>query len=183
MDARRFQGKTVETLILSPDDAIKKTDGDREGQFTEEEKKDLFQRLRENYPDVRREEIENSIQRFDQWKVRGVVLYCSSKSNSLWDVTAVAGFLIVGVDTWLSNRRFVRRAGHGLLAGIATSTDFRRRGVASSMMAAFIRRLRAANVRHMIYGGCGPEGNASRNVARSVGANIEVRHFTMRRRV
>jgi hypothetical protein len=80
-------------------EAIKKTEGDREGQFSEEEKKDLFVRLRENYPDVPKEDIQASIGKFDKWKVRGVVLYYSSKSNSLWELTPVAGFLIVLINT------------------------------------------------------------------------------------
>ena len=80
-------------------EAIQKTEGEKSGQFTEQDKKDLFERLRENYPDVAKEEIENSIQKFDQWKVRGVVLYYSSKANSLWELTSVAQFLIVLINT------------------------------------------------------------------------------------
>jgi hypothetical protein len=80
-------------------EAIKKTEGDREGQFTEDEKRDLFARLRENYPNVSDEDIKASIEKFDQWKVRGVVLYHSSKSNSLWELTPVAGILIVLINT------------------------------------------------------------------------------------
>ena len=80
-------------------EAIKKTEGDREGQFTDEEKNDLFTRLRENYPNVSKQDIETSIDKFDQWKVRGVVLYYNSKSNCLWELTAVAGILIVLINT------------------------------------------------------------------------------------
>ena len=93
----------------------------------------------------------------------------------------IAGFIIGGSGITMVNRRFVRRPGHGLLASIATVEDFRRMGVASAIMVAFVRSLRQAGIRTMLYGGCGPEGNASRNVARSAGAVIEVRHFNMHR--
>jgi hypothetical protein len=80
-------------------EAIQNTEGEKVGQFSEQDKADLFIRLRENYPDVAKEEIENSIQKFDQWKVRGVVLYYSSQANSLWELTSVAQFLIVLINT------------------------------------------------------------------------------------
>lgn len=79
--------------------AIRKTEGDRSGQFTEEEKTELYKRLRDNYPDVPKEEIESSIQKFDMLKVRGVVLYYSSKASCLWELTSVGGFLIVLINT------------------------------------------------------------------------------------
>lgn len=79
--------------------AIRETEGERLGQFSEDEKNDLFIRLRENYPDVPKEEIENSIEKFNLWKVRGVVLYYSSKANCLWELTSVGGFLIVLINT------------------------------------------------------------------------------------
>ena len=86
--------------------AIRNTEGSREGQFSEDEKKQLFGRLRDNYPDVSDEEIDASIQKFDQWKVRGVVLYYSSKANTLWELTSIAGFLIVLINT---EHEFYRR--------------------------------------------------------------------------
>jgi len=92
---------------------------------------------------------------------------------------APAAFIIGGVNTTMSNRRFVRRNGWGLLAGIATVEEYRRMGLASAIMVQFVRHLQCEGVRYMLYGGCGPEGTASRQVARSVGATTEVRHFCM----
>ena len=80
-------------------DAILVTEGERPGQFNEEEKRDLFIRLRANYPNVLKEEIETSIQNFDNWRVRGVVLYYGSQANCLWELTSVGGFLIVLINT------------------------------------------------------------------------------------
>lgn len=92
---------------------------------------------------------------------------------------APAAFVIGGVNTAMSNRRFVRRDGWGLLAGIATVEEFRRMGLASTIMVQFVRHLQRSGMRYMLYGGCGPEGMPSRQVARSVGAATEVRHFCM----
>ena len=80
-------------------EAIQNTEGEKSGQFSEQDKADLFERLRENFPDVEKAEIETSIEKFDKWKVRGAVLYYSSKSNSLWEITSVAQFLIVLINT------------------------------------------------------------------------------------
>lgn len=80
-------------------EAILKDKGEKPSQFSEEEKKELFKRLRENFPDVDKAEIEASIKKFDQWRVRGVVLYFSSKANSLWELTTAGQFLIVLINT------------------------------------------------------------------------------------
>jgi hypothetical protein len=80
-------------------EAILKDKGEKQSQFSEEEKKELFKRLRDNYPDVDKQEIEASIEKFDQWRVRGVVLYFSSKGNSLWELTTAGQFLIVLINT------------------------------------------------------------------------------------
>jgi hypothetical protein len=55
--------------------------------------------LREKFPGVPKEDIEQSIVKFDSWQVHGVVLYYSSSSSSLWEITAIAGFLIVLINT------------------------------------------------------------------------------------
>ncbi len=89
----------------------------------------------------------------------------------------VAGFIIGGIDTTMQNGRFVRCEGYGLLGSIATSEEFRKMGVASTIMCEFVKLLKERGINHMLYGGCGPEGNASRRVAQSVGAVQEVRHF------
>ena len=93
----------------------------------------------------------------------------------------VAGFIIGGPHTTMRNSRFVRCEGYGLLEFIATREEFRKMGVASTIMCEFVKLLKERGISHMLYGGCGPEGNASRRVAQSVGARHEVRHFNFTR--
>ena len=60
---------------------------------------ELKKRLKENYPDVPEGDIERSIDKYDQWKVRGIVLYNKSSSNALWEITLFcAGFLIILIN-------------------------------------------------------------------------------------
>lgn len=82
------------------------TDGSRTGQFSPEQRKALETRLSEKYPNVSQSEINEAVQRFDDRKVRGCVLYCASESDSLWSLTSVYDFLIVLVNT---NHEFYQR--------------------------------------------------------------------------
>lgn len=78
----------------------------RTSQFTEEQHLALENRLAEKYPSVSREEIRQAIQRFDERRVRGCVLYCASESEALWSVTTVFDFLIILINT---NHGFYQR--------------------------------------------------------------------------
>jgi hypothetical protein len=75
------------------------TDGTRPTQFTTEEKRQLFESLKARFPSLAEEAISGAIDRFDKFKVRGVLLYSPSDGDFLWSLTSVAGFLVILVNT------------------------------------------------------------------------------------
>lgn len=81
------------------DIVIKDVDGERGSLFTKEEKEILFNRLKEKYPDVLEDHIYRAIDKYDQAKVRGCVLYSHSEGSHLWSYTHVANFLVVVINT------------------------------------------------------------------------------------
>lgn len=87
-------GATIETIQAS-----KKTDGKRVSQFFPQQKEDLLKRLQEKYPGVSGEEIKQAIKNFDDWRVKGCILYCASEANTLWSITSVFGFLVILINT------------------------------------------------------------------------------------
>lgn len=80
-------------------DATKTTDGTRSTQFTDEVRRLLFARLTEKYPAIDVAQVERSINRFDQSRVRGCLLYHASDDQALWSMTEVYGFLIILINT------------------------------------------------------------------------------------
>lgn len=109
---------------------------------------------------------------------RGVIAMVLEKDHQ-W-----AGFMMGLVHGATKNGRYIRRGDCGLLASIATAEAFRRMGIASAIVCAFIDLLRqetSPRVRYLLYGGCGPPGDPSRGVAESVGARHEVRHWAFSR--
>ena len=111
-------GGSVQTDIV-----IKDVDGERESQFSEEDKNALFDRLKERYKDVPDDHIINAIRKYDDAKVRGCILYSHSDGLHLWSFTHVANFLIVVINT---NHAFYQKIiaplramkNEGALAGI-----------------------------------------------------------------
>ncbi len=75
------------------------TDGTRPGQFPNEQKRLLTERLVEKFPGIPEEQIANSIKRFDESRVRGCILYHASEDQALWSMTEVYGFLIILINT------------------------------------------------------------------------------------
>jgi hypothetical protein len=80
-------------------EATRTTDGTRMSQFSEEARRGLFERLTEKYPTIPPEQIELSIKRFDESRVRGCMLYHASEDQSLWSMARVHGFLIILINT------------------------------------------------------------------------------------
>ena len=75
------------------------TDGTRPSQFKDEQKRSLLERLTAKYPAIPQQQIEQSVKRFDESRVRGCILYHASEDQSLWSMTDVYGFLIIVVNT------------------------------------------------------------------------------------
>jgi hypothetical protein len=81
------------------DEATKTTDGVRPNQFTDEQLRLLQARLIEKYPAIEVSQIERSIKRYDESRVRGCLLYHASEDQALWSMTEVYGFLIILINT------------------------------------------------------------------------------------
>src|SRR5262249_35751507 len=75
------------------------TDGTRSSQFKDQEKRTLFERLVAKFPTIPSQQIEQSIKRFDDSRVRGCILYHASEDQSLWSMTDVYQFLIILINT------------------------------------------------------------------------------------
>jgi hypothetical protein len=75
------------------------TDGTRPTLFTDEQKRLLMERLVTKFPTIPQLQIEHSIGRFDESRVRGCVLYHASDDQALWSMTEVYGFLIILINT------------------------------------------------------------------------------------
>lgn len=78
---------------------IKDTDGERAGQFSEEQKSQLLSRLTQRYPTVSEEAIMVAINNYDKARVRGCVLYAESESDQFWSFSTVFDFLIITINT------------------------------------------------------------------------------------
>ena len=74
-------------------------DGKRKGQFTEDDKKLLFKRLKERFPEIPDEEIWRAIELYDKALLRACVLYAPSESEKLWSITNIQSFLIILINT------------------------------------------------------------------------------------
>jgi hypothetical protein len=96
----------IPTSTATTTNASLTTDGSRSGQFTDDEKTALENRLVEKFSHVPREDIIKAVKQFDERKVRGCILYHASDSDSLWSLTTVYDFLIVLVNT---NHEFYSR--------------------------------------------------------------------------
>lgn len=80
-------------------EATRTTDGTRPTQFKDEQKRSLIERLTEKFPTIPQGQIEQSVKRFDDSRVRGCILYHASEDQSLWSMTDVYGFLIILINT------------------------------------------------------------------------------------
>lgn len=81
-------------------EAANKTDGTRESSFSPEQRRDLLARLKARYPTISESEINSSIDRFDEFRSKGCLLYCGSDDDKqLWSFTWIHGFLVVLVNT------------------------------------------------------------------------------------
>jgi len=87
-------GGTIKTQTI-----IKNTDGERQGQFTEDQKKQLLDRLSQRYPLLEPSNIQSAIDNYDKARVRGCVLYAESESDQLWSFSTVYDFLIIIINT------------------------------------------------------------------------------------
>jgi len=87
-------GGTIKTQTI-----IKNTDGERQGQFTEDQKKQLLDRLSQRYPFLEPSNIQSAIDNYDKARVRGCVLYAESESDQLWSFSTVYDFLIIIINT------------------------------------------------------------------------------------
>ena len=58
-----------------------------------------MERLVVKYPSIPQHQIEHSIRRFDESRVRGCVLYHASDDQALWSMTEVYGFLVILINT------------------------------------------------------------------------------------
>lgn len=74
-------------------------DGVRPALFSDEQRKALFERLKEKYPEIAEKDIARAIENFDLSKARGCVLYSASESEQLWTYTTVFDFLIILINT------------------------------------------------------------------------------------
>ena len=79
--------------------AFGKTDPARPAKFTDAQRQLLFERLQEKYPSIPAPQIQTAIQRFDETKLRGCLLYHASEDQALWNMTEVFGFLVILVNT------------------------------------------------------------------------------------
>lgn len=78
---------------------IRDTEGERPGQFTEEQKSQLLERLTLRFPNISEASIKTAIERYDSSRVRGCVLYADSESQQLWSFSTVYDFLIIIINT------------------------------------------------------------------------------------
>ena len=90
---------------------IVETDGKRNAQFTQTQKQQLLERLKERYPQISPDDIEKAILNYDQSRVRGCVLYADSESQQLWSFTTVYDFLVILINT---RHEFYQNALHPL---------------------------------------------------------------------
>jgi Histidine kinase-, DNA gyrase B-, and HSP90-like ATPase len=75
------------------------TDGTRPRRFSDDERLQLFQTLKNRFSSLDDEAIKSAVDRFDTHQVRGVLLYSPSDGDFLWSLTSVAGFLVILVNT------------------------------------------------------------------------------------
>jgi hypothetical protein len=80
-------------------DIIGGTEGERPRQFSDDEKEELFNRLKARYPKVSEDDIRRAIDLYDRSKMRGCVLYDESESEKLWAITNIRDFLIILINT------------------------------------------------------------------------------------
>ena len=57
------------------------------------------ERLSQKYPKIDEATIAKAVQRFDEMKIRGVLLYAADENSTLWSFTPVGNFLIIIVNT------------------------------------------------------------------------------------
>lgn len=74
-------------------------DGKRKGKLKSSEKKLIVERLSQKYPKIDEATIAKAVQRFDEMKIRGVLLYAADENSTLWSFTPVGNFLIIIVNT------------------------------------------------------------------------------------
>jgi hypothetical protein len=77
---------------------IKQVDGSRD-LLSEQNKRELAERLQEKYPSIGIEEIVDAVAALDKALVRACVLYAPSESSQLWSYTKVFDFLVVLINT------------------------------------------------------------------------------------
>lgn len=80
-------------------EAISKTDHTRQNLFSDEQRRLLYERLKEKFPNIAASDIELAIKRYDESRLRGCLLYHASSDQGLWSMTEVYGFLIILVNT------------------------------------------------------------------------------------
>ena len=78
---------------------IRSTDGERPGQFSDDQKQQLLDRLTQRYPLLEPSSIQSAIENYDKARVRGCVLYAESESDQLWSFSTVYDFLIIIINT------------------------------------------------------------------------------------
>lgn len=109
-------GKTLPSGTSTTSKVISTIDGKRATQFTESQKSQLFERLRERFPQINEEDIKRAIDNYDQLRVRGCVLYAESESEQLWSFTTVFDFLVIIIN---SKHEFYENVLHPMkMAGI-----------------------------------------------------------------
>lgn len=81
------------------EDATKSTDGDRQSLFTPEQREDLFESLKSRYGELGDKAINDAIDRFDQKKLKGCLLYAPAAGEWLWSYTNSGTFLVVHVNS------------------------------------------------------------------------------------
>ena len=88
----KCQGTSVTSNV------IKQVDGSRD-LLSEQNKRELAERLQEKYPSIGIEEIVDAVAALDKALVRACVLYAPSESSQLWSYTKVFDFLVVLINT------------------------------------------------------------------------------------
>ncbi|MBV5327079.1 MAG: ATP-binding protein [Chlorobium sp.] len=81
------------------EEVIKETEGERPGQFTDEQIIQLSNRLKQKFPSIPEGNINTAIERYDRARVRGCILYSESESEQLWSFSTVYDFLIITINT------------------------------------------------------------------------------------
>jgi hypothetical protein len=81
------------------DGIVGTTEGERQSQFSEDDKSELFERLQARYSEIDPDDIRKAIELYDKSRLRGCVLYAASESDRLWSITNIQDFLIILINT------------------------------------------------------------------------------------